>query len=260
VAAAGLGLVLLAPAELGRSEARRDGAGRSGVSLVRASSAPADAVPAGSPVTPPVPHLGEVLTEDTLAATRGDALASLLRLWGVEAPAAGLDCGSLRLGSLECLATVGTLRKIRRLDLPVALELAGPAGARRYAVLTTLTTSEATLQFRDRVVTVPLSDVEAVWEGFFVVLWRPPPGPLPLRPGTRGPATDWLRERLAHVEGASLPVERGQPFDEALRLRVIAFQRARSLESHGVVDRETAILLQGTEPTPDVPRLSAVVR
>jgi hypothetical protein len=68
---------------------------------------------------------------------------------------------------------------------------------------------------------------------------------------------DWLRERLARAEGAGRPVERGRPYDDALRQRVVAFQQARSLEPDGLVGRETAILLQRTERGPDVPRLSA---
>jgi general secretion pathway protein A len=262
VAAAGAGLLFLAPAKLGLGEVLRDGSGRSRWSLVRTAAAPTDAAraaapaPAPAPVSPPAPHLGDLFREETLAATRGDALAALLGLWGVEATATGLDCGSPALGKLECLATVGTWRKIRRLDLPVVLELSTPPGTRRYAALTGLTTSEATLRFRDRALTVPLPEVEAMWEGFFIVLWQPPPGPLPLRPGARGPGADWLRERLARAEGADLPMERGQPFDESLRLRVVAFQQARSLEAHGVVDRETAILLQGAERAPGAPRLS----
>jgi general secretion pathway protein A len=255
----GVGFVLLAPGELGRNESGHEGSvsGPAGRSMASASSTATDAAEAGALARLTAPRLGDLLRDGTLPATRGDALAALLGLWGVEATATRLDCGSLPLGTLECLTTVGTWRKLRRFDLPAALELVGPSGERRYAVLTMLTPSEATLRFRDRVITVPPAEVESHWEGLFVVLWRPPPGPLPVRPGVRGPAADWLRERLARADGAGLPVEPGQPFDEALRLRVVAFQQARSLEPHGVVDRETAILLQGTERAPDVPRLSA---
>jgi general secretion pathway protein A len=257
--AGGVGFVLLAPGELGRHETGHEGSvsGPAGRSMASASPTATDAAEAGALARPTAPRLVDLLHDGTLPASRGDALAALLGLWGVEATATRLDCGSLPPGTLECLTTVGTLRKLRRLDLPAALELVGPSGERRYAVLTMLTNSEATLRFRDRVITVPPAEVESHWEGLFVVLWRPPPGPLPVRPGVRGPAADWLRERLARADGAGLPVEPGQPFDEALRLRVVAFQQARSLEPHGVVDRETAILLQGTERTPDVPRLSA---
>jgi general secretion pathway protein A len=249
----GAGLVLLAPGELDRSERGRDGSGSALVtrSVASTTSTATDAVAAGPPAT----SLRDLLHDGALTATRGDALAVLLRLWGVEAPATRLDCGNLPRPGLECLATVGTWRKLRRLDLPAALELLGPMSERRFAVLTALTTTEATLRFRDRVVTLPLAEVEPYWEGFFVVLWRPPPGPLPVGLGARGPTADWLRERLAYADGG-LPAEHGKPFDEALRLRVVAFQQARALEPHGVVDRETAILLQATDRTSEVPRLS----
>jgi len=248
--------VLLAPGDLGRGERSRDGGAPEAPrrSLASASSTVTDTSSASARVSPT--GLGELLQEGTLAATRGDALAVLLGLWGVQAASGGLDCGRLPREGLECLATVGTWRKLRRLDLPAALELVGPTGERRYAALTGMTATAATLRFGDRVVTLPVADVEPYWEGFFVILWRPPPGPLPVGPGARGPTADWLRERLAHADGG-LPAERGQPFDEALRLRVVAFQQARSLEPHGVVDRETAILLQTTDNAPDVPRLSA---
>jgi len=258
-AAGGAGLVLIAPGELGRDEARREGIapGPSGPSLASAPTAATDAAPVGAPERSAVPRLAEVVRDPSLAATKGDALAALLGLWGIEMAGGQPDCEGLSPGALECLAAVGTWRKLRRLDLPAALELVGPDGKRRYPVLTRLTPSEATLHFGDRVVTAPLTEVESFWDGAFVVLWRPPPGALPVRPGARGPVTDWLRERLARADGVGLPVERGQPYDDALRQRVIAFQQARSLDPDGVVGRETAILLQGAERGPDVPRLSA---
>jgi general secretion pathway protein A len=152
---------------------------------------------------------------------------------------------------------VGTWRKIRRLDMPVALELVGPAGERRYAALTTLTETEATLRFGGRLVTAPLGEVEPFWDGAFVVLWRPPPGGLPVRLGAQGPAADWLRERIGLVEGVARPLEPGRPYDQALWKRVVAFQQARSLEPNGVVGHETAILLQGAARGSEEPRLSA---
>ena len=260
VAALGGGaLVLLAPGELGRSDGGRDS-----FASESAGQRPASALPPGSGIAPPrTPehrpgsNLSEVLREPTLAATKADALVVLLGLWRADPTGAQLDCEGASSGAIECLATVGTWRKLRRLDLPAALELMSTDGERRYGVLAGLTDSEATLRFGDRVVTAPLSEVEGLWDGAFIVLWRPPPVALPVRLGTRGPAADWLRERLAHAEGTDPRRERGQPYDDALLRRVVAFQRGHLLKSDGVVGRETAVLLQQTERGSDVPRLSA---
>ena len=265
VAVAGSGsLVLLAPAELGRSEARREGvAGGSSspsaapASVARAAASTAKgAVPAGPAERPPL-HLADVLRDPGLSATKGDALDVLRGLWGPDAAGARPDCDGSPSGALECVAAIGTWQKLRRLDVPAVLELADPEGQPRYGVLTSLTLSGATLRFGDRVVTAPLAEVEPFWDGAFVVLWRPPPGTLPLRLGARGPAADWLRQRFARTDGSRAPIERGQAYDDALWKRVVAFQQARSLQPDGVVGRETAILLQRAEWGPDVPRLSA---
>ncbi len=158
----GAALVLLAPGELGRSDGGRD-------SFASESSGqlPASALPPGSGIAPPrTPErrpgsdLSEVLREPTLAATKADALVVLLGLWRADPTGAQLDCEGASPGAIECLTTVGTWRKLRRLDLPAALELMGADGERRYGVLAGLTDSEATLRFGDRVVTAPLGEVE----------------------------------------------------------------------------------------------------
>jgi general secretion pathway protein A len=257
-AVGGAGLVLLAPAELGRRESSPEAVAPAAPDATSPGAPPAPTGPApGAPPDPrPRPGLAEVLEAPTLAATKADALVGLLGLWRADLAGALPDCEGPSAGALDCLATVGTWRKLRQLDLPAALELVGPGGGRRYAVLTALTASEATLRFGDRVVTAPLSVVEPLWDGGFFVLWRPP-GPLPIRLGARGPAADWLRERLARADGVERPIERGRPYDEDLMKRVVAFQQANSLKSDGVVGRETALLLQHSERRADIPRLSA---
>ena len=193
-ATGGTGLVLLAPNEVGRDEAGREGmvSGPLGPSLTGVPSTATGPAAAGAPEPAPALRLADVLRDPAVPATKGDALAVLLGLWGVHAAGTQPDCDGPPSGALECLAAVGTWQKLRRLDLPAALELAGPGGERRYGVLTALTPSEATLRFGDRVVTAPLTEVEPFWDGAFVLLWRPPPGALPVRRGSRGPATDWL--------------------------------------------------------------------
>ena len=223
----GVGLVLLAPAELARDAAREEGTRPSVAdpSLTGALAPATDAGSAGTPERRPTPRLAEFLRDPTLPATKGDALTVLRGLWGVPNDDDRPDCDGPPSGTLECLAAVGTWQKLRRLDLPAALELAGPEGERRYGVLTSLTPSEATLRFGDRVVTVPLADVEPFWEGGFVVLWRPSAGAIAVRRGARAPAGEALPQRMVRAsDGAS--VERGQLHDEARREAVVARQQA----------------------------------
>ena len=263
VAAIGaLGLVLLAPGELGRSDVGRESAvaGSSSPSLTGGPSIPIGAPAAPSQSSSPAPRLADVLRDPGVPATKGEALAVLHGLWGVPVVGAQPDCERPSPGALECLASVGTWQKLRRLDLPAALELAAPGGERRYGVLTALTPSEATLRFGDRVVTALLAEIEPFWDGAFVLLWRPPPGEFPVRRGARGPATDWLRQRMGRADTTGQPAEPGQPYDQVLWERVTAFQQARSLEPDGVVGRETAIILRRAEWGPEVPRLTAGAR
>jgi general secretion pathway protein A len=256
--ALGAGLVLLAPGEVVRDEPGHGaaiGVAPSDPTLAGVSVSTAG-IAGGALEHSAAPSLAELLRDPSLPATKGDALTVLLDLWGVRASGVQPDCERPPPGSLECLTTTGTWQKLRRLDLPAALELSGPEGERLYAVLTGLTPSEATLRFGDRVVTALLAEIEPFWDGAFVMFWRPPPGAFPIQRGARGPATDWLRERMARSEGAVPALERGQPYDEGLQRQVVAFQHARSLEPDGVVGRETAILLRRAEWDTRVPRLS----
>jgi general secretion pathway protein A len=190
-AVAGAGFILLGPGEAGRDEVGRPGALASSGDprLTGGSAAPTSQATAGGSDRSLSPRLADVLRDPALPATKGDALIVLQGLWGVPTAGGPPDCEGPPTGALECLTATGTWQKLRRLDLPAALELAGPEGERRYAVLTALTASEATLRFGDRVVTAMLAEVEPFWDGAFVVLWRPPQGDVPVRRGVRGPAT-----------------------------------------------------------------------
>ena len=192
--ASGAGFVLLAPGEIGRDEARRAAAVTRPVdpTLTGVSATAASLTTAGTSGRDPGPRLAEVLRDPALPATKVDALTVLLDLWGVQPAGGPPDCEIPPAGTLECLAAVGTWQKLRRLDLPAALELVGPGGEQRYGVLTGLTASEATIRFGDRVVTALLAEVEPFWDGS---LRRPLAAPAR---GAPGPArSQWPCRRLA---------------------------------------------------------------
>jgi general secretion pathway protein A len=254
-AAAGVGLVVLAPGVVGHDDARRAAAAPGPSDPTLTGTATTTSLPAAAQGASG-PRLADVLEDPALPATKGDALTVLLDLWGVESAGGPPDCEAPPKGTLECLAATGTWQKLRRLDLPAALELAGPTGERRYGVLTGLTGSEATLRFGDRVVTALLTEVEPFWDGAFVMFWRPPQGTPAVRRGARGPVADSVRSRMARSGSPGASIDAHQRAGERPEMRVAAFQPAPSLEPAAVVRRETAILLRRAGWEPQAPWLS----
>ena len=67
---------------------------------------------------------------------------------------------------------------------------------------------------------------------------------------------EWVRQRLSEMDGAPVGGRHRDVFDEDLRSRVMAFQRARSLVADGIVGEETLLHLSAGARDQRIPRLS----
>jgi general secretion pathway protein A len=217
-------------------------------------------------VTPPDPTaanvrptLAQILADPAMRTDAASAFTALYARWGLDQPATKGQqvCDGGRGDGLRCLARTGSWTKVRRYDLPAVLELAPPAQARHYALVTGFGGRTVNLEIGGRPFTVPLSEVDPLWDGMFIVVWRPPAlTNVPLAPGMRAKDVEWLRDRLAVVDGiADGPTDR-QLYDSALKERVIGFQRSRVLDPDGLVGEETLAQLMVAANEPGVPRLS----
>jgi general secretion pathway protein A len=215
----------------------------------------AAAVPASR--APGAPALADVLADRALPADRASAFAAVLARWG-RPPASGrLDCERGRLAGLGCLVRTGTWTRLRRYDLPAVIELVTPNGDRHYAAVTALGTGKATLQIGGQPFTVPLGEIDPFWDGAFTVLWTPPAlGRSVIAPGARGPDVEWLRRRLAAIDGGAADGGSRELYGDALNERVIAFQRSRGLKPDGIVGEETLAQLTLATREPGTPSLS----
>jgi len=212
-------------------------------SMAAIASAPA-ASPARAADAPPAASgkLGTLLSDPSVRGDRLAAFRSLYSRWNLdfEPSKHGLGCERGRAEGLQCLFKTGSWAKLRRFDLPVIIELASPAGERRYATVVALDEHEATLDFGGQRHTFPLAEIDRYWEGPFVLVWRSPgPSSLPIVPGTRGKDVEWLRQRMSEVDGVAPSGRSRDVFDDELKARVIAFQRAKSLVADGIVGEET---------------------
>jgi general secretion pathway protein A len=187
------------------------------------------------------------------------AVAEIYARWGIpyQPLKGGAACDVEGPQRLECSPRTGNWTRLRRLDLPVVLDLAGPAGERRAGALVGLGETHATLWLGGRPVRVPLGEVERVWDGAFTLLWKAPAlGARVLGPGVEGKGVLWVRRALDELDGAAAPGEERPLYDEALKQRVAAFQRSHALAADGIVGEETLVQLALVHRAPGVPSLS----
>ena len=217
------------------------------------------AASAEAPPTPPRPgSLAALLADPSVKGDKPAAFASLYAAWGLDFDVAkhALGCERGRSEGLRCLFGVGSLAKLRRINLPAILDLGHPKPSRRYATLVAVDERNATLDMGGRRLTFPASEVESQWDGSFILLWRGPAvgGPL-MQTGQKNAEVVWVRERLGEIDGAPMEEKNRDVYDAELRSRVIAFQRSRSLVPDGIVGEETLVHLSFASRDAGVPRI-----
>jgi general secretion pathway protein A len=212
--------------------------------------------PAAAPaVVIPKPQQTLVSTLDARTKDRDAAFASLFATWGEDYPARRGEpgCDFARRAGLRCLVKTGTWKVLRRLDLPAVLTLTSSSGDRHYATLTALHQDSATLSVAGETLTFPLTEIEPLWEGAFLALWRTPGvATTDIRPGMASRDVAWLRQQLA--EGGT--AERATLYDDDLKRRVVAFQRANGLTPDGIVGDETLVRIAAMATDARMPSLS----
>lgn len=202
-----------------------------------------------SPGDASMPHLSAAdLQRPNLPAFRTQRLAyeSVFALWGVDVsewPRGTIPCNFAPSVDLQCLSRTGSWSDIRRLNLPVVLELWGQESVPYYAAVTRFTDAAMTLQLGDDAYTVTPIDLQDAWFGSYVVLWQMPPNYAgALKRGDQHPSVRWLREQLGTL-GIETPDSDAATFDAALQDAVMAFQQNEELLADGIVGPATWIRL-----------------
>jgi general secretion pathway protein A len=208
---------------------------------------------------PPPAGLGGLLAQGSVPSDRQAAFRALYGSWRV--PVDGepdLGCEQAGRHGLSCLQKAGTWQTLRRFDLPAVVELRGAGSARHYATVVGLDGGAATLAFGDERRNFALGQIDPLWDGQFLLLWRPPGvRTIPLIAGMRGRDVVWVRQRMTAVDGKPMQGEDPELFDEALRDRVVAFQITRALVPDGIVGEETLSHLVAVTRPAWAPRLTA---
>lgn len=202
---------------------------------------------------PPADGLAVTLADPGLRADRETAFAALLERSGVtlagDSPSRPTTCAALREHGLACLSGAGTWSRLRRYARPALVTLSVPDAGKRHAVVTSVDSARVTLDVGGTAVTAALAEADRLWDGGFVLIWKPPEVRVTLvEPGRRGRDVAWLRQRIARIDGEPAGTDRADVYDDDLRRRVVAFQRARGLTPDGIVGEETLVHLTMVEP------------
>lgn len=199
-------------------------------------------VPAAAPTTLAIANLSDVLqVTPPLTAL----MSELIRLWdkNITVPSDSNVCGFLRMQQLECYKNTGEWSDLSQIDRPAILSLSTGRGELKHVLLIALDEQRATLDSDNGPMTVSTEQLDTLWTGEYLLLWRNESG-APLRGMETQPnAVVWLRQQLAALEGITLPTPVPDRFDEGLREQLKRYQGLRGLNADGVVGARTLIAL-----------------
>ena len=188
----------------------------------------------------PVESLAE-LDSDWLRAHQDQAWQGLAELWNdpVAAFAIQAACNGDNSSGYACLGDQGSWSKIKRLGLPVILQL--QVGTPDYLLLQGVDNERLLVGASDDAVTVSKNSVEARWLGSYLVSWPQASGwPAEVRRGSSGPAVATIMEMAGRVD---VPYHGDQVFDAAFEVWLKSFQTRNGLVADGIVGRNTLLHL-----------------
>jgi general secretion pathway protein A len=232
------------------------------INTIPATESPKPAAGPSPSFSAPNSDLAIMLANPSLVGEGSASFTNLFAYWGTKIAmnASNLGCKVASAHGFECLFQTGGWAKLRRLDLPAILDVRSPDGQRRRVTLVELGSDSARLAFHGQEHTFPLSEVEKVWDGSFILLWRPPFAFRQLYRGMKGEDVAWVRNAFDKLDGGTSASELRDHFDTTLQERVRRFQKEQSLAGDGVIGIETLVRLirvAGEQKVPSIVQQNA---
>lgn len=219
-----------------------------------AAAAPSAAEPAkagaAATATPGLPPEIDLTSMLQLTEPLPLVLSRLIRAWDtqVHVPRGQNVCSWLENVKLECYKATGEWLDLRQMDRPAVLSLTTGRGDLDHVLLLGLTDTTATLASPQGPMRVPLQDLDALWTGEFLLLWRRETQADYIGPGSSGSDVVWLRKRLAAATG-NQAIDNGSPqFDALLQDALRGYQQTTELNVDGLAGVRTLISLGDINP------------
>ncbi|MCU7828831.1 MAG: AAA family ATPase [Candidatus Thiodiazotropha sp. (ex Myrtea sp. 'scaly one' KF741663)] len=183
-----------------------------------------------------------------LLGNQNNAFATLFGYWQSVYP---MDddtlsaCERAELVGLSCIYGRGDWQNLAYYNRPAVIELLLDDGHRYHVVVSALDESRVTLDLEARRLAFSRDEIEPLWTGSYIILWRPPNlTDESVSIGNRGRDVAWVISMLDRIEGVLTEYDPTDVrFNRALKERVIRFQQSQGLVSDGIVGKKTIIML-----------------
>jgi general secretion pathway protein A len=197
----------------------------------------------------------------SLLGDQNAAFSTLFAYWQTVYPqqVEGLSaCERAELVGLSCIYGRGDWQSLERYNRPAVIELLLDDSHRYQVVVAGLDDQRVTLDLASHRLSFSRDEIESLWTGSYIVLWRPPKLSVEtMELGSKGRDVAWLVSRLDRIEGVLTDYDPEQVrFDRAIKQRVMAFQQAQGLIADGIVGRQTIIDLSAVVDDAATPLLS----
>ena len=164
-------------------------------------------------------------------------------------------CEKSKTKGLSCFFNTGSVAHLIRFNRPVIMKFEKGRGY-NYALLVKLSKQSVTLDFGGEFKKFSTKDLKKVWKGKYITLWRPPKlSKMVIKPGEEGDHVLWLSMMMDMYDGSKTPRIDRKIYNDALRKRVEAFQKAFRLKVDGVVGKSTMAHMTSAVAFPGVPLL-----
>jgi len=209
---------------------------------------PVMAAPAAAATLPPGPIAEPAVTHPipptalTAAAPLNSLVLKLAQLWqpGIRLSRGEKACASLHRDRLQCLKGNAEWSDLAAMNTPAILTLS-ESGSLRYVLLRELSNEQATLHGPGGLMRLPLTALDSLWTGEYLLLWRRETDEISIGPDTRGDPILWLRQRLASKLGRPVGDPADGTWDEELRKAVQRVQTDMGARPDGIAGPRTLL-------------------
>ncbi len=210
---------------------------------------PTAAAAAAAPLPLPLPLRGAAQISPAYASLNV-LVQQLAQLWqpGVKFSAGKKLCVSLRGDHLECLKGNAEWSDLMAMNTPAVLTIS-ERGTLHYVLLAALSNDSASLLGPNGSLQVPLTTLDPLWTGEYLLLWRRETSATAIGPDSQGGPIIWLRQRLAAKLGKPTNNLGSAAWDDELRLSVQQAQALIGVPPDGIAGPRTLLGLS-SEPGP----------